>query len=351
MEKTDHKITKIYFLSLLLILIIFNSLLVNAKEIIYLSDESTHQNKIAVVTIRSYALLNDDSILLESKINEKSQLIYLTAYHEKDEWKYNRSSSLLNLLDQTFKYENWLIFVHGDGKDLTGAVQRAKEIQKLHQVNVLVYAWPSLDSELGAIKNFKNSYTNVEKGTLIFSQFLKQIHKIKSIKNHNFSNGSVSILLHSLGNYYLENLVENNLHQSFTIPFIDNLIINAAAVEQKEHNQWVEQLAFQKRIYINSNGKDINLIGLRIFSTRNMQLGEDPKPPFAANAFYVNFTDAVGASIPPGPSHSYFFASVTDESKRIKDYYTELFNGIEINFNDSGLFDTNSKNYAYTIRF
>jgi hypothetical protein len=322
-----------------------------AKETIYLSETPVYQHKIAVVTNRSVIQLNNDSILFESKPDESGHFSYLTASYSEDQWNFKRNNSLAELLNQNFEYENWLIFVHGDGKDLKSAVQRAKEIQKLHHVNVLVYAWPSRNPDLGAIRNFKNSLSNVEKATVHFSEFLHKVEDIRSTKDNSFSSGNLSMFFHSLGNYYLENLVEKNLHADFDQPFIDNLIINAAAVEQEEHYKWVERLNFQYRIYINSNGKDMNLIGLRVFSSMGMQLGEDPEPPLASNAFYVNFTNAVGASLPPGPSHSYFFASVTDESERIKTYYSEIINGLEVDFSNPQMFNTNPKYLAYSIKF
>ena len=82
-----------------------------------------------------------------------------------------------------------------------------------------------------------------------------------------------------------------------------------------------------------------------------MQLGEDPEQTIDYNAFYISFTDAVGASLPPGPSHSYFFASVTDDSMQIRKYYEQLFNGFEINFNDSNMFNSDLEYLSYSILF
>jgi hypothetical protein len=333
------------------ILIVGLSQTVQAKETIYLSEIPDPQNKIAVVTNRSVLNLNNDSIIFGSSLDLEGHASYLTASYTESEWHYARNNSLKGLLNQDFKHENWVIFVHGDGKDLKSAIKRAKEIEELHQVNVLAYAWPSRNPDLGAINNFKNSYANVEKATQHFSEFLSKIAQLRKIETSAISSGNLSMFFHSLGNYYLENLVKNKLHENFEEPFIDNLIINAAAVDQKDHDKWIEQLNFQKHIYINSNGKDMNLIGLRIFSSKKMQLGEDPEMPFASNASYVSFTEAVGASLPPGPSHSYFFASVTKESDRIKTYYTTILNGYLVDFEDQDMFYGNSEYLSYSIKF
>jgi len=333
------------------LLIMGITVIMEAKETIYLSKTPDPRNKIAVVTNRSVINLHNDSIIFESSLDLEGHASYLTASYNESEWQYARNNSLEDLLYQDFKHENWVIFVHGDGKDLKSAVKRAKEIEELHQVNVLAYAWPSRNPDLGAINNFKNSYANVEKATQHFSEFLSKIAQLRKTGTSAFSSGNLSMFFHSLGNYYLENLVKNNLHDTFEAPFIDNLIINAAAVDQKDHDKWIEQLNFQKRIYINSNGKDMNLIGLRIFSSKKMQLGEDPEMPFATNASYVSFTKAVGASLPPGPSHSYFFASITAESDRIKTYYTTIINGYAIDFENEDLFYANTRYLSYSIKF
>jgi hypothetical protein len=349
MNRTNLKIA--ILLAVFFIAVLLSSSL-QANEKIYLSEKPLNQQNIAVVTNRAIIDINHDSILFESNLDvDHLNTSFLTASYYDTSWTYSLNSNLEELLSQDFEHENWVIFVHGDGKNLKNAIQRGKEIQDLHKVNVLVYAWPSHNPELSAIRNFKNSYSNVEKATIHFSEFLNQVALLRSMPKHAFSSGNLSMFLHSLGNYFLENIVKEDLHNSLDGSFIDNLIINAAAVEQKAHNKWVQQLSFQKRIYINSNGKDINLIGLRIFSSKKMQLGEDPEPPLASNAIYVSFTEAVGASLPPGPSHSYFFASVTDESPRIKSYYSQLMNGYEIDFTDENMFISNADYLAYSIKF
>jgi hypothetical protein len=246
-----------------------------------------------------------------------------------------------------FKYDDWLIFVHGDGKTLQGAVDRARDIQELHNVNVVVYSWPSKHPDKGAIKNFKNSYANVQKDATGFDRFLHMLEAVKLERpNTNFS-----IFFHSLGNYYLEQMIANDLHLDNNIVVFENLMINAAAVQNKNHHKWVEQIKFAKRIYINSNGEDFSLAGLRFFTRLKMQLGEDPGDDLAVNASYVNFSDAVGFRIPTGPSHSYYFASIPEKSLNIKNYFTQLFQSQEIDFLDPLIFNTIENDLVYSIIF
>jgi len=179
-----------YYLFAFLIMFLAIVLTVQAKETIYLSEIPDPQNKIAVVTNRSVLNLNNDSIIFESILDLEGHASYLTASYIDSEWHYARNNSIEELLNQEFKHKNWVIFVHGDGKDLKSAIKRAKEIEELHQVNVLVYAWPSRDPDLGAINNFKNSYANVEKATQHFSAFLSRIAEMRERKTSAFSAGN-----------------------------------------------------------------------------------------------------------------------------------------------------------------
>ena len=113
-----------------------------------------------------------------------------------------------------------------------------------------------------------------------------------------------------------------------TTPLLfDNVIINAAAVEQKNHTKWVEQLQFQKNIFINSNRRDFNLNGLRISTKHGKQLGQKVTHPFASNAVYFDFTKSVGFRIPTGPSHTYFIGKIPERNKNICLIYSEMLHG------------------------
>ena len=149
----------------------------------------------------------------------------------------------------------------------------------------------------------------------------------------------LSIFLHSLGNSLIENLAINDTINNDQRIIFDNLIINSAAVNQKNHKQWVEKLSFQNRIYITSNKSDFNLKGVRIFTKDGKQLGEIVKPPFAENAFYLNFSDAVGFRKPTGTTHTFFIGEVPEENGSIKSIYYKLFHGKKINLTDTKTFE------------
>lgn len=237
------------------------------------------------------------------------------------------------------KKQDWVLYVHGDGKTFEQAVIRGLNIQNMHKIRVIVYSWPSKDPILSGLKNFKNSYKNVEKSLSHFNSVLRTMYCLRN-STTNFQDGNkLSLFIHSLGNYYLECMGNKNLLLETPPLLFDNVIINAAAVEQKNHIKWVEQLHFQKNIFINSNKQDFNLKGLRIFTKHGKQLGEKVIHPFAKNAIYFNFTKSIGFRFPTESTHTYFIGKVPERNKNIRLFYFEILHGLKPNLAYESRFD------------
>ncbi|MDT8394007.1 MAG: alpha/beta hydrolase [Bacteroidales bacterium] len=246
--------------------------------------------------------------------------------------------------------DDWLLFVHGDSKTYEQAVMRAFDIQYLHKINVMVFCWPSKDPELGGIKNFKNSRENLILSLDHFQDLLYRIHEFKNHYPDFYDKRQLSIFIHSLGNLFLKNIIEQSPVPGNTENIFDNLIINAAAVNQDQHPSWVEKLNIQKRIYIISNKQDFNLKGLRIFTSQGKQLGEKVQQPLAGNAHYIQFTRAVGFRFPTGSTHTYFIGKMADKSTNIRRFYTTLFHGMPVDTNDREVFRKNKNDLGLDIK-
>jgi hypothetical protein len=248
-------------------------------------------------------------------------------------------------------YDDWLVFVHGDSKTFSQAAISGLDIQNLHRVKVLVFSWPSKLPDGNGSKNFSNSKRNVEAGVVQFKELLLLLQNYKKSHPCPEKPYHISLFLHSLGNYYLERLVKDSLLTDLDSNLFDNLIINAAAVNQETHANWVDRLHIQKRIYITSNKKDFNLNGARIFTKSRKQLGERLKLPLSSGAIYINFTKAIGLTIPTGNSHTYFIGKMTNKSGNVKEFYTDIFHGRTVNLSDSTRFIKRNDGLGYNILF
>jgi hypothetical protein len=317
-------------------------------ESVYLEDFESGKT-IYTITNRPYSLEETKYHFL-NEVSHDSTLTYLKIiFYQPDSLYIKKISRETILYEITEKREDWLLFVHGDSKTFEQAVMRGYDIQHLHNINIIVFSWPTKDPEVNGIKNFKNSKQNVLKSLNHFERLLTFMEEFRKA-NSAFSNDKkLSIFVHSLGNSYIENLVNQNRDTAYQDFIFDNIVLNAAAVNQEGHGNWVENLNFQKNIYITSNRKDFNLKGVRIFTKDRKQLGELVKAPTAQNADYIQFTEAVGFRTPTGTTHTYFIGEVTDESNNIKLFYKELFHGKKIDLLDINKFIEREDGVGYDI--
>jgi esterase/lipase superfamily enzyme len=321
------------------------------------SGESAYGDRLASGT-SIYVITNrviDSSQINQSFLNRVKSDPGLTfmqvIYHGNDSLEIVPMDSTRFISGIQGKYNDWLLFVHGDSKTFRQAVMRGFDIQELYDVNVIVFSWPSKDPEINGIKNFKNSRQNVIASNGHFTSAICLMRSFREL-NPDFQSGArLSMFFHSLGNYYLENLVKQT--KSFCGPpaVFDNLILNAAAVNQEQHNEWLEKLHFQQRIYVTSNKSDFNLKGVRIFTKDGKQLGEKIKPPLHPAAIYVNFTKAVGFRFPTGTTHTYFIGEVPDKSMNIKLFFGNMMHGLEPDLQDARMFKTRSDGLGHDIIF
>lgn len=255
---------------------------------------------------------------------------------------------MLEVCTKTF---DWLLYVHGDGKTYNESVQRGFDIQNTYNVNLIVFSWPSELPNINGLKNFKNSERNVTKSVGHFNQL---ISFMKDFKENNMSfqeEASLSMLLHSLGNLYLKELLNATDSEQINDTIFENIIMNSAAVNREHHQKWVERVSFQKRIYITNNHYDYSLKGLHIYTKHGNQLGEEFNGAMAKNANYVHFTEAVGFRTPTSNTHTYFIGEIPRESQNIRSFYNTIFQGNQIDFSDPTQFVKREEELGYDIVF
>lgn len=303
---------------------------------------------VPLITNRVIDTIHDDLMVLENEIDDYNPLKVFIVEASNDSIQCDQTSDIS--LSGLFKEagNDWLLMIHGDSKTPIDAAVRGLDIQNLHDVKVIVFSWPSMSDERNGLKNFSNSQNNVQNGLIHFRELLLLIQKYK----HSYiwpKENKLSLMMHSLGNYYLELAVKENMLSGIDPELFDNVIINAAAVNQEAHDQWVENLHISKRIYIISNAKDFNLRGAQIFTKSGKQLGGSPKHPLASNAIYIDFTKAVGFTVPIGDSHTYFVGEMPHKRENIKRFYTEIFHGEAADLSNSGMFSERYDGLGYDI--
>ncbi|MCU0462196.1 MAG: alpha/beta hydrolase [Bacteroidales bacterium] len=293
--------------------------------------------KIFFITNRPYIPAPDDGIFFPNDIAEFRIVSYFIATCDGNKWQLNFVPDFYSGMKEINDGRDILLFIEGHGKTLPMALNRAFQVQDRYDVDLLVFDWPSNNS------NFNKSLARVRRCGDNFYNLLLQIKEYRNTSmkvNQNFS-----IICHSLGNYFMSNFIVCGDGQYLKDEFIDNIIMNAPAIRTKEHGEVLSQISFANRIYITSNKNDFVLRGAHLLTSGKM-LGNFVIKPLATNAQYVNFTDVAGRE------HSYYFGFHEYEHTNPAFYYfynTSL-HGNEVNLKNTDLFTPRETGDGYDVK-
>jgi hypothetical protein len=246
-------------------------------------------------------------------------LKYFAVYFNHNQWIAVPYASLTELLNIKKDFNNLVVFTEGLGKTFTSGMDRATQLMRLYNVDELFFDWPTERPYLKPGKNIKATCVEAPKIAKPFAAFIEDFQTYKTQHSEKFK--TTTLLNHSMGNLLLMYDLQNDYLKNIHPNFFDNVIVNAACVNQKNHKIWLDKLSFSKNIYLTINDKDRNLRGARIlFKAR--QLGESPQPEFCKNVNYVDFSEVLSIE------HNYFLMQpVLIQKPYLKTFYADIFEG------------------------
>lgn len=189
-------------------------------------------------------------------------------------------------------FEHIVVFVHGFDQLFRKALCRAMMIERLYQVPVVLFSWPSCPRILGTnsktdkvlryVTNRARRKAGRSARGLIAA--LNVLHD--SIKaNHPETN--VTLFVHSMGNLVLKRAAESDYHTNFP-PLADLLVIHQADVPQAKHGDWLKKVPF-RQLLITRNNRDKALCQTHVF--KSIRLGACNLPLEIEEAVSANLTD------------------------------------------------------------
>ena len=337
-----------YILYVLLIIIFTVPVHAQDKKFVQ-ADTNLIGSNIYVLSNRETVFQNNTKTTLNS-VKKTNGLDFISAnLYSKDLLQIERIDSIDFLLEISLLEGNWVVFVHGDAKTLEESIYRGLKIQHLYNVNVLIYSWPSHDPNLNGIKNFKRSQLHVSESLNHFVEVLEFTQLFREINPSFLKTKKMSLFIHSLGNLYVQQMINSKLEGGLSENLFDNIILNSAAVNQKNHKQWVEKLNIQKQLFIISNKNDFNLKGVHLFTSDGKQLGEKITPPFANNAIYMNFNKTIGFKFPTANTHTYFIGKMTNRNLNLKTFYNCILHGDNPDFSNKDVYRKLKKKNTFEI--
>ena len=331
--------------AILLLLIIFSCLSSESQERVDYKYQINKGTEVLAITNREYNI-NNGKYIFQNLVDTISPLSFFHTKHIADN-NIRLEKLTFKKLEKfiSSKEGNWLLFVHGDFKTFELSVLRAMDISETYGINVMVFCWPSKDPKLSGTKNFKNSKSNVYKSKNDFLELLDLLNKLNG--DNVLMSDSISAFFHSLGNLYLQSYAEGSNARE---KIFSNLIINSAAVEEEDHNIWVDKLNLQKRLYILFNEKDFTLNGLRIFTPAGKQLGERIRDTLSTKAIYLDFSESIGNEFPTWNSHSYYIGDIPSQNKIVMEIYWQLYNSKFIDLGNGLLCEATESPNRYVVK-
>ena len=247
--------------------------------------------KILVVTNRPFYPDDKEGEYFPNKISEYRKVTYVELGNDNGKWLGKIHSKFEFAIKSVNKGKDILLFIHGHGKSFPHSISRAMLVKERYDVSLILFDWPAKNG------NFSKSLARVRRCGGNFYNLLQDLetYKLTSMTTEQ----SLSILAHSLGNYFLTHFITNGSSQYLNKPFIDNIIFNAPAVRSKEHGEVISQIKIATNKYVVFNKNDMILRSAQ-FLTFGRMLGNVVIPPYASKTDYIDFTNIAKRE------HSYF---------------------------------------------
>lgn len=301
----------------------YATLLVGLLSILQVGAQTVSNDSIApfaVVCTYDYSQTLESETNLNSSIDGQQQpLHYLVAKPNADTVTLDETPDFDSMLDRVVKKKNLLVYIHGDNSQLSELLSRGSFFASTYDTDYLLFAWPSNEINNHSIKNYKASKENVTIDLLRFARLMEQLSDYVDRNKI-----ECTVMFHSLGNQfakqYAHYLINNPFNQKLAV---NNIILNAGCVWERDHNIWVDVLVgnIRNQVIITHNDNDVILKSAALFIEGGKLLGEADIKSHSRKAIYVDFTDILKGQVKGQESHGYFLGEVTERIGNIKLFY------------------------------
>lgn len=227
-----------------------------------------------------------------------------------------------------------LFFVHGFNNDFESVLERGRQFERNYGVEVVAFTWPAngrgggglLGSAGGAV-SYKSDKRDATRSATALDRTLEKLnlclneHEDTTVR----CNQRLSLLMHSMGNYLFKTLMKSSVYQGESALF-DNIMLVAADVNNKDHEQWVDKIQYRRRLYITINEDDsaLRLSRMKFGDKQLARLGHFTQNLNSRNAIYLDFTKSRAVN---EASHAYFEGKPIRENARIRSTFRNMLRG------------------------
>ncbi|NKI36450.1 alpha/beta hydrolase [Wenzhouxiangella sp. XN79A] len=256
---------------------------------------------------------------------------------------------------------NLVLFIHGYNTTIEDALNRARRMEQVYDVEVLVFSWPSNgggDSaleELHGVASYLSDKSDARESVGALDRALWRMNALLQDLNAGVFDAArdharasrpdsrdeerrllanylrehacpfnISLIAHSMGNYLYKKLLTSSSERLSCACTFDNVILKAADTNHHDHAEWVQRIRARKRVYILINQDDsaLGLSNLKIGEAQKPRLGATIAQQNAHNAAYIDLTGTLDRE------HSYFDNQDTKRTvPNLEPVMRELLNG------------------------
>lgn len=237
-----------------------------ARQISFLSPAEVLDQKALFSIVTNRELVAGKNGYMFSD-NCQNGLYYISVYRKDSCYQVQIKNSLPELLSQQKISHQSLVYVHGYGRTFNTILREGEIIRSFYDIPLVVFDWPSKYPGIFELKSYLFAKKNLKKSLPAFNNFLKEYNKFvftKEVKS--------TLLMHSMGNLFLEKAIKQESIPYCEKPVFDKIILNAAAVRKSGHRKWLTCQEISEDIYVITNKKDPTLLGV-FWLTLRKQLG------------------------------------------------------------------------------
>lgn len=246
-----------------------------------------------------------------------------------------------------------LFFVHGYNNDMTAVLETAQRLEHDYNVEVLAFSWPARGGGWRGKASYLSDKRDARASTGALERSLMKMHEYLSLisestrialteqaqqrypDNAERRDGllaellqkhcpfTINALFHSMGNYLYKQMLKSSINQGNGLVF-DNVVLCQADVNNRDHAEWVDRIAHNRRVFITINENDhaLRLSRMKPGSAQRSRLGHYIKRLDSRVAHYINLTDAPWVQRSHSP-----FADAAEKNQAIKRFFLEAFHG------------------------
>jgi hypothetical protein len=304
------------------------------------TPNAASEPKVAVISCRRYDPRWIDNFYASKKLEKHHKVWYMVAGFNLPTCYLDTVPTLADVLKALDSGNDFLFYIHGHGKDFNQSLEVAKRLSERYDINVVVFDWPARNGNLSrSMKLIRHSSKDLYSVLTDLDNY-KQSHLSPEIKT--------TLLMHSLGNYYLIRLIKDK-HADLLggdNPVFNRIILNSAAIKSKNHSHCLNNIVNPTDIIVTQNENDFVLHGAQLL-TWSKQLGISNSGDYFPNATYLNFSKVAEKQ------HNYFLGIYPFENRNpdYRQIFYWLFHGQNIKYEMFPFFKVQNEPPGYLINF